>query len=94
MAGTRFLTNHFLIAMPGLADPNFFHSVTYICEHNEEGAMGIVVNHPLNLELGSVLQHLDMSVDNASVAHQTVYLGGPVQQERGFVLHGSSLKVS
>ncbi|MEJ2589878.1 MAG: YqgE/AlgH family protein [Candidatus Thiodiazotropha sp.] len=66
-SGTN-LTNHFLIAMPGLDDPNFFHTVTYICEHTSEGAMGIVINRPMDLHL----------------------LGGPVQSDRGFVLHDSA----
>jgi putative transcriptional regulator len=87
MAGTRFLTNQFLIAMPSLADPNFFHSVTYICEHNENGAMGIVINRPLEIDLGVVLDHMNLKSPDESVGRQTVFLGGPVECERGFVLH-------
>lgn len=87
MVESRFLTNHFLIAMPMLADPNFFHTVTYICEHNEHGAMGIVINRPLDISLGEVLEHMEIEVANQEIAHQTVYLGGPVQRDRGFVLH-------
>ena len=49
------LTDHFLIAMPGLMDPNFYHTVTYICEHGDDGAMGIVVNRPMNIQLGEIL---------------------------------------
>ncbi len=82
-----YLTNHFLIAMPTLADPNFFHSVTYICEHSDQGAMGIVINQPLNIDLGEVLQHIDLETRDEHVRQQPVYLGGPVQRERGFVLH-------
>ena len=81
------LSNHFLIAMPALNDPNLFHSVTYICEHNEEGAMGIIINQPLDIELGEVLKQMDMKDSNAEISRQTVYLGGPVQAERGFILH-------
>jgi putative transcriptional regulator len=82
-----FLTNQFLIAMPGLEDPNFFHSVTYICEHNEEGAMGLVINRPMNMQLGEILEHIHVR-DACTEARQIpIYLGGPVQQERGFVLH-------
>ncbi len=80
-------TNQFLIAMPALADPNFFHSVTYICEHNEDGAMGIVINRPLELKLGDVLNHMEIPVEDPRVATAQVFLGGPVQPERGFVLH-------
>lgn len=81
------LTNHFLIAMPSLADPNFQRTVTYICEHNEQGAMGIVINRPLNLTLGKVFEHMQIASDLPDVGHQTVFMGGPVQTERGFVLH-------
>lgn len=83
----QYLNNHFLIAMPQLEDPNFYHSVTYICEHNEDGAMGIVVNRPLDVELGDVLSHMDIKELNQDKIHDTIYLGGPVQPERGFVLH-------
>ncbi|OOG28579.1 hypothetical protein B1C78_01710 [Thioalkalivibrio denitrificans] len=92
-------TNQFLIAMPGLEDPNFFHSVTYICEHNEQGAMGIVINQPSDLNLRTVLEH--MKIEAADGADDTpVYNGGPVQPDRGFVLHppggswSSSVQVS
>lgn len=81
------LTNHFLIAMPQLEDPNFFHTVTYICEHNQQGAMGIVINRPLDLTVGEVLAHMEIEFPDPPAARQTVYMGGPVQQERGFVLH-------
>jgi len=81
------LTNHFLIAMPTLADPNFVRTVTYICAHNEEGAMGIVINRPLNLELGEVLSQMDLKSDDPSVSARPVYHGGPVHTDRGFVIH-------
>ena len=81
------LTNQFLIAMPALHDPNFYHSVTYICEHNEEGAMGIVINHPTDLHLGDVLDQMDIPIGSPAAATQTLFLGGPVQTERGFVIH-------
>lgn len=87
MTETTNLTNHFLIAMPQLADPNFFHSVTYICEHNEEGAMGIVINRPLEIDLAEVLDHIDISGSDEVIKDQIIYMGGPVQPERGFVLH-------
>ncbi len=81
------LTNHFLIAMPALADPNFHHTVTYMCAHSEEGAMGIVINRPLEIELGEVLSQMDLNIDDPDVALRPVYQGGPVHQDRGFVIH-------
>lgn len=81
------LTNHFLIAMPQLEDPNFFHSVTYICQHNDEGAMGIIINQPLDTNLGEILQHLNIESENENLAQQAIYFGGPVEQDRGFILH-------
>jgi putative transcriptional regulator len=94
------LTNHFLIAMPNLADPNFHHSVTYICAHNDEGAMGIIINHPLDIMLGEVLQQMDMEASDQNTDQTPIFQGGPVQIDRGFVLHpplekwDSSLNVS
>ena len=81
------LTNQFLIAMPSLQDPNFHRTVTYLCAHNDEGAMGIVINRPLNLNLGEVLDHMAIDVDNEIVNDMLVLQGGPVQRERGFVIH-------
>lgn len=81
------LTNHFLIAMPTLADPNFAKSVTYICAHNDEGAMGIVINRPLEIDLGEVLSQMDLDSEVALICQQPIYDGGPVHTDRGFVLH-------
>ncbi|QGU31974.1 YqgE/AlgH family protein [Thermochromatium tepidum] len=81
------LTNHLLIAMPGLQDPNFARTVTYICEHTEHGAMGIVINRPLNVTLGALLDQLDIVAQHPGVAETPIYQGGPVQTDRGFVLH-------
>ncbi len=81
------LTNQFLIAMPALADPNFHRTVTLMCAHNEEGAMGIVINRPLDLTLGEVLGHMDIHTEDPAVREMTVLQGGPVQRERGFVIH-------
>ena len=83
------LKNHLLIAMPAMADPSFAHSITYICEHNEDGAMGIVINRPLNLSLGEVFEHLDIADYDKQFDEQAVLDGGPVQTEMGFVLHRS-----
>lgn len=87
MADTQYLTNQFLIAMPGLEDPNFFHSVTYICEHNDEGALGLVINRPLDMQLGEILTHIHLENAELEARQMQVHLGGPVQQDRGFVLH-------
>lgn len=82
------LCDHFLIAMPDLKDPNFARTVTYICEHNEDGAMGITVNHPLELSVHEIFEQLKLPQD-AQSGHEQVLAGGPVQVERGFVLHPS-----
>ena len=81
------LTDHFLIAMPSLEDPNFHGTVTYLCAHNDDGAMGIVINRPLEISLGDVLTHLNIDVQDDAVAGSAVLQGGPVQTERGFVVH-------
>lgn len=94
------LTNHFLIAMPALDDPNFARTVTFVCAHNEDGAMGIVINRPLELDLGEVLQQLNLEASDPGINTQTVYAGGPVHRDRGFVIHrparnfGSTIRVS
>lgn len=87
MAFATSLTNQFLIAMPGLKDPNFARTVTYVCEHNAEGAMGIVINRPMDLRLGAVLDQLDIPSRDPDVTGAPVFLGGPVQPDRGFVIH-------
>jgi len=81
------LTNQFLIAMPSLQDPHFHRTVTYLCAHNNEGAMGIVINRPLDLNLAEVLGHMAIDVDNEDVNDMMVLQGGPVQRDRGFVIH-------
>jgi putative transcriptional regulator len=81
------LVNHFLIAMPSLADPNFSQTVTYMCDHTEEGAMGLVINRPLEVDFSELLQHLDMQDTRKQPGYVPIYQGGPVQTDRGFVLH-------
>ncbi|KLV05144.1 MULTISPECIES: YqgE/AlgH family protein [Photobacterium] len=85
------LTNHFLVAMPQLQDPNFKGSVVYICEHNDEGAMGIVINLPIEISVGNMLEQIDIDrelpVQNPASLEQPVFNGGPVAADRGFVLH-------
>lgn len=80
------LTHHFLIAMPHMVDPYFARSLTYICEHNEQGALGLVVNRPIEMTVSSLFEKLDLSLEGRAAA-EPVYFGGPVQTERGFVLH-------
>ena len=80
-------TNQFLIAMPSLRDPNFSQTVTYICAHNEDGAMGLVINRPANCDLGEILAQMEMKPDDQSISKIPVYQGGPVHTDRGFVLH-------
>ena len=80
------LRDHFLLAMPSLTDAIFAHSITYLCEHNEQGAMGIVINHPLDLCVEEVLQHLDLSA-SGRFSEVPVMAGGPVHMDHGFVLH-------
>ena len=87
MLETTYLNNQFLIAMPGLRDPNFFQTVTYICEHNSEGALGIVINRPLQLTLAELFEHLDLPAPAREQGAEKVFYGGPVQQEQGFVIH-------
>lgn len=82
------LQDHYLVAMPALADFNFNRAVVYICAHNEEGAMGIVINRPLiDIKLGEVLSQLSIESDKSELVNLPVYLGGPVQPERGFIIH-------
>ena len=82
------LTNQLLIAMPGMADPNFSTTVTLICEHNDDGALGIIINRPLNLKLSGLFEQLSVDDADPETASSPVMSGGPVGTERGFVLHG------
>lgn len=81
------LKDQFLIAMPGMADPSFVRSVTYVCEHNEQGAMGIRINQVSGMRMGDVLAQMQIKCRTPEIIEQTVLIGGPVQQEHGFVLH-------
>jgi len=81
------LTGHFLIAMPAMVDPYFSKSVTYICEHNDHGAMGIVINRPIEMKLDDLLEQIGISVTTEQIGRSAVHFGGPVQVDRGFVLH-------
>jgi putative transcriptional regulator len=81
------LTHHFLIAMPAMADPHFSRTLTYICEHNDQGALGIVVNRPLEMTLQALLEQVSIPPAGAKFKSVPIYFGGPVQVDRGFVLH-------
>lgn len=87
MTATGYLTDHLLIAMPALADPDFSRAVTYICEHSDDGALGIIINRPGDLRLADVLSQMNLDASTDEIADRPVYLGGPVNPERGFVLH-------
>jgi len=86
----RSLQDHFLIAMPAMADPNFTETVTYVCKHDVEGAFGIVINRPSDLSLAEMLGQLAIELKDRSLAERPVMHGGPVEPQRGFVLHRSS----
>ncbi|HEY5366282.1 MAG TPA: YqgE/AlgH family protein [Casimicrobiaceae bacterium] len=81
------LTHHFLIAMPAMADPRFANTLAYICEHGPDGAVGIVVNKPIDMTLPSLFRQIDVPLSGDRFASAPVLLGGPVQCDRGFVLH-------
>ena len=81
------LTNQFLIAMPGMADGTFEGSVVYLCEHTERGALGLVINKPIDIKLKNLFEKVELTLDREELAEQPVFFGGPVQTERGFVLH-------
>jgi putative transcriptional regulator len=84
------LHNHFLIAMPALNDPNFNGTVTYLCKHDEDGALGIIINRPLNMQVAEIFRQLSFDVVDEHQAAQAVLGGGPIQREMGFVLHQSN----
>lgn len=81
------LTNHFLIAMPGMADPYFSKTLTLICEHSEKGAIGLVVNKPIDVNYGQLFSQVDIELSDEDLMSECVYFGGPVLVDRGFVLH-------
>ena len=81
------LTNHFLIAMPSMQDSSFARSVVYVCEHSERGALGLIINKPTDISLEGLFEKVDLSLGRSDLTGSPVFLGGPVQTERGFVLH-------
>ena len=81
------LTHHFLIAMPGMQDDSFARSVVYLCEHSERGALGLIINKPGSISMADLFEKVDLPLARAELGGQPVFQGGPVQTERGFVLH-------
>jgi putative transcriptional regulator len=87
MTQVTYLNNHLLIAMPSLQDPNFNRTVTYICEHTEKGAIGIIINRPTDLSLDYIFEQMSIPVTHEPAKHLPILQGGPVQTDRGFVIH-------
>lgn len=87
------LTNNLIIAMPGLADPIFEKSVSFICQHTEQGAMGLTINHPTNITFSELLSQLDIPLTEASLTSIPIYLGGPIETGHGFILHSNDAKL-
>ena len=81
------LTNHFLIAMPGMEEETFSRSVIYVCEHSERGALGLIINKPGEISLADLFERVDLPLSRPELGAQPVFQGGPLQTERGFVLH-------
>ncbi len=81
------LTGHLLIAMPAMLDPNFHRTVSYICEHSDQGALGLIINRPLDMDFGEVMEQLDLSAARPGISSQPILQGGPVELQRGFVIH-------
>ena len=81
------LSDHFLIAMPAMEDPYFSKSLIYIAEHNDQGALGIIVNRPINMTLATLFEKIDVPFESPDLANLPIFFGGPVQTDRGFVLH-------
>ena len=81
------LTNQFLIAMPGMGDGTFAGTVVYLCEHTEKGALGLVINKPIDIKLKNLFEKVELPLEREDLIEAPVFFGGPVQIERGFVLH-------
>ena len=87
MVASSYLNNQLLIAMPGMEDPNFSTTVTLVCEHNADGALGIIINRPSGMSLGGLFEQLELADADSAIVARPVLDGGPVARERGFVLH-------
>jgi putative transcriptional regulator len=86
-AGTLNLANHFLIAMPSMQDPVFGGTVVYVCEHNENGVLGVVINKPTDMTMQVLFERIDLKLESDVDVDEPIMFGGPVQDDRGFVLH-------
>jgi len=81
------LTGQFLIAMPSMTDPYFSKTLTFICTHNQDGAMGVVINRPIDLNVANLFKQMKLEIEFSPLLDKPLHFGGPVQQERGFILH-------
>lgn len=88
------LKNHFLVAMPNLDDPLFFQAVVFLCEYNDQGAMGIIINKPMEINLGTILRHLEIPITDNKVDNFPVLKGGPVAKQQGFILFRDTISDS
>ncbi len=87
MTSMNYLTDQFLVAMPNLSDSQFSHTVSYLCQHNEEGALAIVINRPTEMRLGDIFDQMNITATSENIKNSPVFAGGPVQLERGFIIH-------
>jgi putative transcriptional regulator len=100
MTDSGYLTNQLLIAMPSMGDPNFAQTVTLVCDHSSRGALGLILNKPLPMRMGEVFEQLEIELAQGPLSDRQVLRGGPMQTDRGFVVHraggewDSTLKVS
>lgn len=92
MTNSLYLDNQFLIAMPTLDDPIFAHTVSYLCQHNEEGALAIIINRPTGMTLANIFDQMGIESASQQIQQMPVYAGGPVQKERGFIIHDKGSK--
>uniref|UniRef100_E6QWY2 Putative transcriptional regulator n=1 Tax=mine drainage metagenome TaxID=410659 RepID=E6QWY2_9ZZZZ len=81
------LTGHFLIAMPGMEDTRFARTLTFVCKHDEDGALGVIVNRPIDMRMSDLFSQTGLTSDDTGLGERPLYFGGPVETERGFVLH-------
>ena len=87
----HFLNNQFLIAMPAQRNKEFFHTVTYLCQHNDDGALGIIINRPTTMNLGDIFKQMGINDASEKSSNTPIHLGGPVQMERGFIIHDTGV---
>src|ERR1019366_2282276 len=100
MSDSGYLTNQLLIAMPAMDDPNFAQTVAMVCEHSAQGALGLILNKPLPMRMGEIFEQLEIAIKEGPLSERQVLRGGPMQPDRGFVVHraggewDSTMKVS